>query len=430
VEQLTSPEGHAFTYLSVPEANKISVQIAWPTDWNMRAETNKAVPFIGAELMLSGGAGDMDASALLEGFSDTNSEGHIVPTADYVRGILTIDKDHRDKAVAIANAVLTKPRLDENWLGRIAGNLEDRYAQASAQPSQMGWQAVRSAILGTSPVQQALSMLDKQTVEAVTRDDVKAWREQTFITAGATIVVTGPVTADEAGKLLDTLLAGLPDGKAPAKPDIAADFTPRTILLHAPDAKKTTIGFVGRLPPTSEGNEFEDLAALTVLGGGEGSRLFSAMRSSLRASYAFSAGVANYTRDIRLLVMTGDVDPDKLEDARKTALDTYAHFLSDGVTQAELDSVLGGFEKNLPDSADSVRLGQIILESVLDGKDLQRPLMMKQEIEVVDRDSIAARISSAFPKPEELIQIIVSSDADAVPGACVIENPEDAIDCK
>ena len=237
VEQLTSPEGHAFTYLSVPEANKISVQIAWPTDWNMRAETNKAVPFIGAELMLSGGAGDMDASALLEGFNDTNSEGHIVPTADYVRGILTIDKDHRDKAVAIANAVLTKPRLDENWLGRIAGNLEDRYAQASAQPSQMGWQAVRSAILGTSPVQQALSMLDKQTVEAVTRDDVEAWREQTFVTAGATIVVTGPVLPTRRGNCSTHCWPDCPTAKrlqnptsrriSPPEPSFCTRRTPR-----------------------------------------------------------------------------------------------------------------------------------------------------------------------------------------------------------
>jgi len=57
----TSPEGHAFSFMPIYEkgVTDITIYIAWPMDWAYRETTNKAVPFIGAQAILSGGTADI-----------------------------------------------------------------------------------------------------------------------------------------------------------------------------------------------------------------------------------------------------------------------------------------------------------------------------------------------------------------------------------
>ena len=53
----TTPQGHAFHFMPIyePGVTDITITIAWPSDWAYEASLNPAVPYIGAETLLSGG---------------------------------------------------------------------------------------------------------------------------------------------------------------------------------------------------------------------------------------------------------------------------------------------------------------------------------------------------------------------------------------
>ena len=53
----TTPQGHAFHFMPIyePGVTDITITIAWPSDWAYEASLIPAVPYIGAETLLSGG---------------------------------------------------------------------------------------------------------------------------------------------------------------------------------------------------------------------------------------------------------------------------------------------------------------------------------------------------------------------------------------
>lgn len=53
-----SPGGIAYTLLAMPESDDVAVQVAWPTDWAYRENTNPAAALVGSELILAGGLKD------------------------------------------------------------------------------------------------------------------------------------------------------------------------------------------------------------------------------------------------------------------------------------------------------------------------------------------------------------------------------------
>jgi hypothetical protein len=56
-------------------------------------------------------------------------------------------------------------------------------------------------------------------------------------------------------------------------------------------------------------------------------------------------------------------------------------------------------------------------------------LNLKKELEAVTSDAVKARLNESYPKPDDFLMVAISPDATALPGACVIESPQDAVKC-
>lgn len=427
-ERATSPAGTEFTLITLPDHEDVSIQIAWPTDWAYRAETNKAAPLVGADLILAGGAEGFPAGEVVERFADLNSEGTVYAAVnDHVIGELTFERAHRDETIEIANAHLRAPTLDETWFTRIKDGVAQNMAQA--QPAHASFDAVRWAVFGDAPLRNALSLDDPETFEALTRDDIIAWHQETFTQNPEAIVIAGDIDADIAGAAVDALLAGLPDTDVTPNWETPIDFTPKRILLHQPDAEVTNLAFLALVPSTRDGGELEDLILTHALGGDDQSALFEAVRSNLRASYAFGAGISNYTRQHRLLFMTGEVEDAKLADTEVVVREAYEAFQGTELS-GSLDDRKAPLEASFADLSKFV-VGQARseLQSQLDGFPVGRSLQMSDELEAVSDNSVRERLQNDFPQIEDFIVIAVSSNADALPSACVIREPREAANC-
>ncbi len=426
----TSPDGHAFTLLFLPENEDVSIHVGWPTDWVYRAGLNQAAPYVGVDLILAGGAEGYPAGETAERFADLNAEASLyVATADHVIGELTAEKDNLSGAIEIANAHLRAPSLDHMWLERIRGGFAKAIAEEQAQPLKQGFSAVRWAVLGDQPLRVALSLDAPGMIEGLRPADVAAWHREVFTAKPEAIVVAGALDAKAAGAAVDALMAGLPEPDHGVVRDVDADWTPRRFLLHLPDAETTTLFFIAPLPPTREDGELEDLILTSALGAGDQSVLFKAVRTELRASYGFGAGIANYTRELRVLVLSGEVAPDLLAEVERVVRKAYAEFRTEG-PGGDLAARKAPLEENfrqLPEFVIDVASAE--LQSTLDGYNPGRALALTEELEAVDADSLSQRLREDWPSADNFIVVAVSPDADSLPGACVITAPEQVADC-
>lgn len=426
----TSDGGHAYRLITIPDHDYVSIQIAWGTDWGYRRDTNKAAPFIGTELILAGGAEGYPAGEVAELFADLDSEGFIYNAVnDHVIGELTFSPEHIKETVEIANAHLRAPTLDPVWFDRISTGLAQNMAEAQAQPAHAGFDAARWAVYHEQPLRNALSLDDPDTFTTLIREDVSAWHQETFTSMPEAIVIAGDITPADAGAALDTLLSGLPEAYRQLARAAEPDFSPRRILLHMPEAEVTTLGFIAPLPPNRQGSEMEDLILMHALGGDDQSLLFNAVRTELRATYGFGAGIGNYTREHRILAMTGEIETEKLAEAEKVVREAYARFITEGL-QGPLAERKTSLEAHFEELSEYVvDQARSELQSALDGLSVGRSLELTKELAAVTEDSISERLNTAFPAADALLVIAVSPDATSLPGACVITTPRDAAAC-
>lgn len=427
----TSPGGIEYRLLHLPAHEDVTIHFAWPTNWAHRADTNKAAPVVGTQLILAGGAEGHPAGDVGERFADLNSEGDIyVAVNDHVIGELTFERNHIDETIAIANAHLRAPALDQMWFDRLREGTAASMAEAQALPAHAGFDAARWAVFGAQPLRNALSLDDPGVFDDLTREDVVAWHAETFTRTPASIVVAGAITAAQAGAAIDALLDGLPEAALTPTRDTSPDHAARRILLHLPEAKTSTLSLIAPLPPTRQGSELEDLILIHALGGDDQSVLFEAVRTELRASYDFAAGMANYRRDLRILFLTGEIETEKLADVERIVREAYAAFRQSGPSgelearKAPLEAAFSELPEFVIDQARSE------LESALDGFEVGRSLRLLDELAAVTQDSLGDRLSRDFPNPEDFLVIAVSPDAEALPGACVIRTPPEAADCR
>lgn len=371
----TSPGGIEYTLLALPEHEAVTIHVAWPTDWAYRLETNKAAPVTGAQVILAGGAEGHPAGEVVERFADMNSEGNIhVAANDHVIGELTFEHDRMTETVEIANAHLRAPALEQAWFERIRHGIAQNMAEAQARSVHASFDAVRWAVFGTHPLRNAMSLDEPGTFKALTRDDVVAWHAETFTRNPDAIVVAGGTDAEAAGAAIDTLFEGLPESDRAMSREATPEFAPRRILLHRPNAEVTNLAFIAPLPPTRLGGELEDMILIHALGGDDQSVLFNAVRTELRASYAFGAGMANYTRDHRILFMIGEVESNKLAEVERVVRVAYARFREHG-PQGSFADRKAPLEASFSELADFVvDQARSELQSMLDGHSPGRSL--------------------------------------------------------
>ena len=429
VHEGVSDTGLEYALVEMPGNKRITIQVAWPSNWAFDQAENQAVPYIASRLLLAGGTEEFPPSVVEEKFADIESEGFLMPSAEYVYGTLHYSPEHQDETLKIVNAHLESPTLDEKWLERIRDEFSGQMNEARPKAVSKGFEAMRWAVFGSQPVREFLSLDVPGMIDDVTRADVAKWVESTIKRSGAIIAVAGDLDIKEAGVIVDTLFDGVPEGKAGKKGSVEADFSPRRIVMHDPEAEVSTLSFIAKVPPTREGGESEDLVLSRALGGGNDSVLFEAVRTELRASYGYVAGFQGFTADNRFLLLSGQVETGKVAEAEKVIKLAYARFLVEG-PDGDLQKRKEPFEESIKESRkDTGTMAFVALVAKLEGMKLEKILELQDEMKAVTEQSLKQRLSGSFPGADEFIVVVSSPDANALPGACVITEPVQAVDC-
>jgi predicted Zn-dependent peptidase len=105
------------------------------------------------------------------------------------------------------------------------------------------WNLARKANWDDSPQYHFLTLPDPKVIDEVSVDMLRQWHKPTFTQSGLTIVVTGAISRQDAGRSVDTLLSDLPKGPASQPPDINAMIKPQTVFLHGQRLRKQQSGY-------------------------------------------------------------------------------------------------------------------------------------------------------------------------------------------
>ena len=192
--------------------------------------------------------------------------------------------------------------------------------------------------------------------------------------------------------------------------------------MHVPEAQKTTIGILGRLAPSSQGNNLTDLLALSHFSQNGSGALFSALRTEQHVSYGFQAGFFDYNRKNRLLIITGVVVADQAADVAADIAEIHEEYRLDPNFET-LPDLQNGMVNQTQKNVGYVNVAaRTILQLTLDKRDPKiAPKLHTQDLK--------SRMKTIFPPKSELAIFAAGPSKMGWSDACVISKIEALDEC-
>jgi len=422
IQTISTDAGHTYTYIPMPDADRSAVAITWHSDIATVPKGKEALPRLAIDLMLNGGAGGLPAEDIIADFEDLDSGSDLWVQPQEVSGFIVSPKVHVDRASEIANLVVTQPNFDQKWFEREKKLLVDNAAERDELAAGLAWNLFRDVTLGDHPYKRFWSLQPLDEIEGIELDDVKAWHSESFSSNALTITAAGNAEVESINAAIDTVLNGMPEIDEKPMLDFAgADIKGRTLLLHKPDVEKTVVLIIGHLPGHSETLDVPLQLGVGVLGWGKQSRLFKAVRSELRASYGFGAGTWDMTRRHRVLFLSGEIETGKAQKVLDTVQSSYEKFRTDGVGLIEFPIAKKFYLQRIREELEQPpSVAYLLMDAKMNGFSEEYVPNLIDQIDGQKRSDVNRSIEEAFPAYDSMLKIIVTPDAEAISGACVI----------
>lgn len=287
--------------------------------------------------MLDEGAGDIEASDFQEQMESLAMRMRYEDSRDAFYGNFETLTQNRDESAKLLKLALTKPRFDQDAVERIRGQLLANLVYADRDPEKVAakeWFSVAFAGHSYSRPSQGT----EATVNAITRDDLEAYRKRIFARSNLKVVAVGDITPDALGKLLDDVFGDLPEKASLApvpqtKP--VAGGKEKWISMDVPQS----VAVFGLPAMPRKDPDFMAAFVLNQLigGGGFASRLMEEVREKRGLAYS----VYSYIQPFRhTSILTGGVATraDAIQQSLDVIRKELKHVADEGPTPAEFEN--------------------------------------------------------------------------------------------
>ncbi len=283
-----------------------------------------------------------DLGAVLGGDFDPDRAGLKLRTLSSER--------ERSGATELFATLLQKPDFPATVLEREKARTVANLREAATQPESISDKAFSKALFGSHPY--GLSeMVEPETVERITRDDLAVFYRRHYTRNGSVVAIIGDISRPQAELLAERLTASLPDGPAPdAVPPVAALSvgTEQRIAHHAAQSH-ILLGQPGI--KRGDPDYFPLYVGNYILGGGG---FVSRLTEEVREKRGLAYSVYSYFMPLREagpFQIGLQTRRDQTDQALALVRDTLKKFVKDGPTAKELkaakDNLTGGFALRL-----------------------------------------------------------------------------------
>ncbi len=257
---------------------------------------------------------------------------------------------HSDFCIELLGDVLTRPALRDDDVNGERQVILEELAMDDDSPDDVAHRRFSAALfeghaLGRDPAG------DREHVEAITPDDVRAFFAEHYRAEAMVFAAAGPLAHDEMLVQIEKAFAGVavggtrPTRTAPQQTGAGEDLNDDTEQVH--------IVMGGRgLQRNDPRREALDVVN-HVLGGGLSSRLFEQIREQRGLAYSVYSGVSCYA-DTGGFQLYAGTQPEHRDEVVSLMREELAKLVADGITDEELDVAVGyltgAFELGLEDT--------------------------------------------------------------------------------
>jgi len=323
-------------------------------------------------------------------------------------------KESLPKSIELLGDVLQNPAFRTGDVDRIRKLKLAGLAQKQGNPGALASDEAAKLLYGEKHPWGQPAGGTPETVESITVDDLRRFRERWYRPNNALISVAGDVTADEIVKLLDQRLAGwnearLPKLALPPFPPLGHRFID---AVDKPGTTQSQVWVGGRLFEARHPDRLPMLVANEVLGGLFTSRL----NMNLREQHGYSYGVFSHvqlSRSYGAFLATGGILAQHTAEAVREYEKELERFAAEGPTDAELAKAKETLIRGVPAALETNdAVASALATTVFNGLPLDHYRTVAGRIEKVTRGD-AARVAKKWIRPRQWPVVVVGPVADA-----------------
>ncbi|MCG9089110.1 insulinase family protein [Laribacter hongkongensis] len=347
IERWTQPDGARVLF--VPSHQNPIIDIRIDVDAGSRREAPERLGVAAlTNRLLASGTRKHDEEALSAAWADRSMQYGASVDQDRaaIRLRLLSDAADRRQGVALLNEVLTQPVFPAAALARAKAQTVAGLRQEETSPQAVAYRQFIQAIYGRHPYANE-TRLTPAAVEAIGREDVRAFWQQHYRPGYMSIAIVGDLTRREAAELAQQLTRGLPRTGAPL-PEVPPVPQPAAQRLSQPHVASQASVALGLPLLTRDDPDYYPLVVGNYVlgGGGFDSRLMTELRSKRGLTYGASSMLAPYTAPGEFMVSVSTRKA-QADEARRVARETLEKFVADGPSAPELEqakaNIIGGF---------------------------------------------------------------------------------------
>lgn len=355
--------------------------------------------------LIEEGTGDMDSVGFAQARDGLAASFTFSSDADSVAVSAQFLTENRDKAVDLLRQAITAPRFDADAIERVRGQVLSNLRSRAKDPGDMAGKAFNTMAFGDHPYATAPEGTET-SVMALTRDDLLAAHQATVARDRIFVAAAGDISADDLGRMLDTLFGGLPETGAPLPGRAPFNLTGGTTVIDYPGPQSVVLW--GAQGIKRDDPDFFAASILNEIMGGSrfSARLMTEVREKRGLTYGIGTSLSAYDQ-AELLVGQSNIPNAKVKDAVGVIKAEWTKLAEDGITAEELAATktyLTGayplrFDGNGP-------LATIMVNMQLIGLAADYPKTRNDKVNAVTLDD-ANRVAKALFRTENLRFVIV-----------------------
>ena len=408
VHELTSPGGAPFWLVEEPAIPIVALEISFAGGARLDPEDKPGLANM-MRALLDEGAGEMDALAFAQARDELSVRFGFSAGRDSVDVSARMLVETLEPSVELLATALSEPRFDPEPVERVRGQLLASIAEAATKPDTVAGEVWSADAFPRHPYGRSTDgTLD--SVMLISRDDLTAAHKRLLTRVNARIAIVGAIDAERAGRLVDTVLAGLPEGE-PYVAEPVDDTPPPGVKVIEMDVPQSAAIF-GQKGLYRDDPDFMAAFVMNYIlgGGGFSSRLMTEVREKRGLAY----GVYSYlsVRDeAALLLGAVRTANERMAESLEVIRTEWARMAAEGVTAEELEAakkfLTGAFPLGLDSNAKIADFLVFLQTEGLGSEylDQRNDLIMAVTVEDVKR--VAARLLH----PEALSVVVVGKPA-------------------
>lgn len=351
------------------------------------------------------GAGDFDSNAFQSRLDAIGAEMAFSANRDRMRGSMKVLAENSNEAFNLLTLAVQKPRFDDEAINRIREQLVAELKASEKDPKTIAQNRLLTLIYGKHPYGRR-SEGTPETLKRISREDLVNAHQAMFARNNIHIGIVGPVSRDEAAKIIDKIFGGLPE-KADLKTIEEAKLNLGGMANVNYDLPQTSLMLVYPGIKRSDPDFFAAYLMNYVLGGpGLTSRLFAEVREKRGLAYTVGSSLMVYDHSATLAVSTG-TRSSEAQKTLSTIRNEVKRMADEGVSEQELDDaksyVIGSYAVQNMGSSSAIAATLVGLQDEklpIDYIDKRRSL-----IEAVTRDQVKA-IAEKLLRQEPALLVI------------------------